>query len=152
MSLCECVLMQIILQWVYSGTYKMQMGLKLQQPAYKCEKMQMRALFVNGPIPAQCCLWVWVRRIEWNIVLPLSIRRDWSTKTFRATIPGADITTHDSPQIASCPSKIRQITPIGVFMGAEFKNGLYCVLKPLLHCILAWILYTVSTIRQIVSG
>ena len=24
---------------------------KMQQPAYKCEKMQMRALFVNGPIP-----------------------------------------------------------------------------------------------------
>ena len=29
----------------------MQMRVKMQQPAYKCEKMQMRALFVNGPIP-----------------------------------------------------------------------------------------------------
>ena len=27
------------------------MRVKMQQPAYKCEKMQMRALFVNGPIP-----------------------------------------------------------------------------------------------------
>ena len=31
----------------------MQMRVKMQQPAYKCKKMQMRALFVNGPIPAQ---------------------------------------------------------------------------------------------------
>ena len=31
----------------------MQMQVKMQQPAYKCEKMQMRALFVNGPIPAR---------------------------------------------------------------------------------------------------
>ena len=30
----------------------MQMRVKMQQPAYKCEKMQMRAVFVNGPIPA----------------------------------------------------------------------------------------------------
>ena len=29
----------------------MQMRVKMQQPAYKCQKMQMRALFVNGPIP-----------------------------------------------------------------------------------------------------
>ena len=29
----------------------MQMRVKMQQPAYKGEKMQMRALFVNGPIP-----------------------------------------------------------------------------------------------------
>ena len=27
------------------------MRVKMQQPAYKCEKMQMRAVFVNGPIP-----------------------------------------------------------------------------------------------------
>ena len=44
----------------------MQMRVKMQQPAYKCEKMQMRAVFVNGPIPvinhsrqsrlsAKCC-------------------------------------------------------------------------------------------------
>ena len=30
----------------------MQMRVKMQQPAYKCEKMQMRAVFVNGPISA----------------------------------------------------------------------------------------------------
>ena len=27
------------------------MRVKMQQPACKCEKMQMRAVFVNGPIP-----------------------------------------------------------------------------------------------------
>ena len=31
----------------------MRMRVKMQQPAYKCEKMQMRALFVNGPIPVR---------------------------------------------------------------------------------------------------
>ena len=29
----------------------MQMRVKMQQPAYKCEYMQMRRLFVNSPIP-----------------------------------------------------------------------------------------------------
>ena len=29
----------------------MQMQVEMQQPAYECEKMQMRAVFVNGPIP-----------------------------------------------------------------------------------------------------
>ena len=30
----------------------MQMRVKMQQPDYKCKKTQMRALFVDGPIPA----------------------------------------------------------------------------------------------------
>ena len=29
----------------------MQMRVKMQQPADKCVKIQMRTLFVNGPIP-----------------------------------------------------------------------------------------------------
>ena len=43
----------------------MQMRVKMQQPAYKYEKMQMRALFVNGPIPelyslSESSWFVWV--------------------------------------------------------------------------------------------
>ena len=40
----------------------------------------------------------------------------------------------------------------GVFNGAEFKNGHYLVLRPLLHCILARFLSQVSLISQIVAG
>ena len=62
-------------------------------------------------------------------------------------------TTHDKLRVVP---PIRQITPknkkikklkfidkakqgvyIGVFKGAEFKNGLYFVIRPLLHCVLA---------------
>ena len=37
----------------------MQMRVKMQQPAYKCEKMQMRALFVHGPIPGRRRILSW---------------------------------------------------------------------------------------------
>ena len=61
--------------------------------------------------------------------------------------------THDKLRVVP---PIRQITPknkkikklkfidkakqgvyIGVFKGAEFKNGFYFVIKPILHCVLA---------------
>ena len=61
--------------------------------------------------------------------------------------------THDKSRVVP---PIRQITPtnknsknikfidkakqgvyIGVFKGAEFKNGLYFVIRPLLHCVFA---------------
>ena len=77
-------------------------------------------------------------------------------------------TTHDKSRVVP---PIRQITPknkkskklkfidkakqgvyIGVFKGAEFKNGLYFVIRPLLHWFLAWFLSEVSSIRQIVVG
>ena len=34
--------------------------------------------------------------------------------------------------------KAKQVVYIGVFKGAEFKNGLYFELRPLLHCVLTF--------------
>ena len=43
---------------------------------------------------------------------------------------------------------VQQSVYIGVFKGAELKNGSYVVLKSLLHCGLAWFLSEVSSIQQ----
>ena len=48
--------------------------------------------------------------------------------------------------------KAKQGVYIGVFKCAEFKNGIYFVIRPLLHCVLALFLSKVSSIRQIVVG
>ena len=70
-----------------------------------------------------------------------------------------DMGVHYHPRLTTnreLSPPIRQITPknkkftklkfideakqgvyIGVFKGAEFKNGLYFVIRPLLHCVLA---------------
>ena len=73
-----------------------------------------------------------------------------------------------SPELSPQLGLIRQITPkykkikiidkveqsvyIGVSKGAEFKNSIYFVLRSLLHCVWAWFLFKVSSIRQIVVG
>ena len=41
---------------------------------------------------------------------------------------------------------------VGVSKGTEFKNGLYFVLRALLHCVLACLLSEVSPIWQKVVG
>ena len=43
-------------------------------------------------------------------------------------------------------------TELKIFMGAELTNGLYLVLRPLFHCVLAWFLYNACPVRQIVVG
>ena len=48
--------------------------------------------------------------------------------------------------------KVEQSVYIGVSKGAEFKNSIYFVLRSLLHCVWAWFLFEVSSIRQIVVG
>ena len=87
----------------------------------------------------------------------------------------AYITTHNGRLVASCPppqlglirqitlkykkiknlkfiDKVEQSVYIRVFKSAEFKNGIYFVLGSLIHCVLAWFLSEVSSMRQIVVG
>ena len=47
---------------------------------------------------------------------------------------------------------VEQRAYIRVFKGAEFKNGLYSLLRSLLHCVLPGFLPMVSSIQQIVLG
>ena len=47
---------------------------------------------------------------------------------------------------------VKQSVYIEVFKDAEFKNGIYFVLRSFLHCASAWFLFGVSSIRQIVVG
>ena len=48
--------------------------------------------------------------------------------------------------------KVKQGVYTEVFKGAEFKKGLYFMTRPILHCVLAWFLSEVCSIRQIVVG
>ena len=46
----------VITLWMCASANDIAMGVervKMLQPAHKCEQMQMRAVFVNGPIPGQ---------------------------------------------------------------------------------------------------
>ena len=69
------------------------------------------------------------------------------------------ITTHNRQLVASCPppsqklknkknskfiDNARQGVFTGVLKGAESKNGLYLVLRPLLHSVFAWFLLEVG--------
>ena len=48
--------------------------------------------------------------------------------------------------------KVKQGVYTEVFKGAEFKKGLYFMTRPILHCVLAWFLSEVCSIRQILVG
>ena len=75
--------------------------------------------------------------------------------------PQLTTSTKLSPQLGRWLQKIKKLKFTGkakqgvyngVFKGVGFKSCLYFVLAPLLHCVLAWHLFEVSTIWQIVVG
>ena len=63
--------------------------------------------------------------------------------------PVAYFTTHDSRQMASCPL-FRQMAPKSKKrFPTVLRSKMDFMLRPLLHCVLAWFLFEVGSIRQI---